>query len=139
MYNPYTRYTEQSVMTMTNGEMLVRLYDETAKQMNAGLSHIANNDVLATNTALQKARTILNYLTQTLDFKYPISQNLSSLYEFFTRQIVLANSHMDAQPVLDVIPMIEELRDTFAQSEKIVRMQQGARQPMTMGGLAMNG
>ncbi|MEG1698575.1 MAG: flagellar protein FliS, partial [Oscillospiraceae bacterium] len=64
MYNPYTRYTEQSVMTMTNGEMLVRLYDETAKQMNAGLSHIANNDVLATNTALQKARTILNYLTQ---------------------------------------------------------------------------
>ncbi|MEF9865012.1 MAG: flagellar export chaperone FliS [Oscillospiraceae bacterium] len=139
MYNPYTRYTEQSVMTMTNGEMLVRLYDETAKQMNAGLSHIANNDVLATNTALQKARTILNYLTQTLDFKYPISQNLSSLYEFFTRQIVLANSHMDAQPILDVIPMIEELRDTFAQSEKIVRMQQGARQPMTMGGLAMNG
>ncbi|MEG2206142.1 MAG: flagellar protein FliS, partial [Oscillospiraceae bacterium] len=124
---------------MTNGEMLVRLYDETAKQMNAGLSHIANNDVLATNTALQKARTILNYLTQTLDFKYPISQNLSSLYEFFTRQIVLANSHMDAQPILDVIPMIEELRDTFAQSEKIVRMQQGARQPMTMGGLAMNG
>ncbi|MEG0110357.1 MAG: flagellar export chaperone FliS, partial [Oscillospiraceae bacterium] len=102
MYNPYTRYTEQSVMTMTNGEMLVRLYDETAKQMNAGLSHIANNDVLATNTALQKARTILNYLTQTLDFKYPISQNLSSLYEFFTRQIVLANSHMDAQPILDV-------------------------------------
>ncbi|MEG0109884.1 MAG: flagellar protein FliS, partial [Oscillospiraceae bacterium] len=71
--------------------------------------------------------------------KYPISQNLSSLYEFFTRQIVLANSHMDAQPILDVIPMIEELRDTFAQSEKIVRMQQGARQPMTMGGLAMNG
>lgn len=58
MYNPYTRYTEQSVMTMTGGEMLVRLYDETAKQMKAGLAHIERGDVIAANTALTKARTI---------------------------------------------------------------------------------
>ena len=45
---------------------------------------------------------------------------------------------MDAQPILDVLPMVEELRDTFAQSEKIVRMQQGARSSF-QGGLAVNG
>ena len=125
-------------MTMTGGEMLVRLYDETAKQMKAGLAHIERGDVIAANTALTKARTILNYLTSTLDFKYPISQNLSSLYEFFINQIVLGNAHMDAQPILDVLPMVEELRDTFAQSEKIVRMQQGTRSSF-QGGLAVNG
>ncbi|MEG0179360.1 MAG: flagellar export chaperone FliS [Oscillospiraceae bacterium] len=125
MYNPYIRYTEQSVMTMTNGEMLVRLYDETAKQMKQGIAFIEDNNVLAANKSLTKAHSILNYLTTTLDHKYPISQNLASLYDFFTRQIIEGNARMNAAPIKDVLPMVEELRDTFAQSEKIVRIQQG--------------
>ena len=31
--NPYQQYQRQSVMTMTQGEMLTKLYDEVIKQM----------------------------------------------------------------------------------------------------------
>lgn len=133
MYNPYIRYTEQSVMTMTNGEMLVRLYDEAAKQMKQGIAFIDDNNVLAANTVLTKAHSILSYLTSTLDYKYPISQNLASLYDFFIRQIMEGNARMNGQLIMDVLPMVEELRDTFAQSEKIVRIQQGQRTSQTTG------
>ena len=33
-FNPYQKYQQQSVMTMTPGEMLTRLYDELIKQLN---------------------------------------------------------------------------------------------------------
>jgi len=33
--NPYQKYQQQSVMTMTPGEMLLKLYDGTITQLNA--------------------------------------------------------------------------------------------------------
>ena len=33
--NPYQKYQQQSIMTMTQGEMLIKLYDEVNKQLNA--------------------------------------------------------------------------------------------------------
>ena len=33
--NPYQKYQQQSVMTMTPGEMLLKLYDEVITQLNA--------------------------------------------------------------------------------------------------------
>ena len=120
--NPYEKYTEQSVMTMTHGEMLIRLYEETLKQISIGKNSILNKDIFATNAALQKAQCILNYLKATLDFKYPISANLSSLYVFFNEQLVEANIRKDVKLLDDIMPLIDELKDTFAQGEKIARM-----------------
>lgn len=124
MYNPYARYTEQSIMTMTSGEMLVRLYEETAKQIKTGIAAINSNDVTGANASLKKAQTILKYLTITLDRRFPIAETLSDLYDFFNRQITEGNTRMDVKPLEDVLPMVEELRETFAEGEKIVRRQQ---------------
>ena len=33
--NAYQKYQQQSVTTMTQGEMLIKLFDETIKQLNA--------------------------------------------------------------------------------------------------------
>ena len=32
--NPYKQYKEQSIMTMTKGELLVRLYEECSRRLN---------------------------------------------------------------------------------------------------------
>ena len=34
--NPYQKYQQQSIMTMTPGELLLKLYDETVKQLRYG-------------------------------------------------------------------------------------------------------
>lgn len=109
-------------MTMTKGEMLIKLYDEVLKQLHSGVHFIKEKNMTESNKALQKAQTIIDYLRSTLNRKYPISANLSSLYRFFNEQIVSANIHRDVKPLEDVIPMVEELRDAFAQADKQVRM-----------------
>lgn len=120
--NPYEKYTEQSVMTMTHGEMLIKLYEEAIKQINIGQNAIRNKDIFATNAALQKAQNIINYLKATLDFKYPISLNLQSLYNFFVEQIIEANIRKDAELLDEISALIEELKDAFAQGERTARM-----------------
>lgn len=120
--NPYDRYKEQSIMTMTPGEMVVRLYEEVIKQLNLGINYIETKNYIETNKALQKAQRILNHLTATLDFKYEVSKGLAQLYDFFNSKIVYSNVKKDIEPLKEIIPLITDLKDTFAQSEKLARM-----------------
>ena len=70
--NPYQKYQQQSVMTMTQGEMLLKLYDETIKQLSAAEIFMGEGSIEKTNQALQKAQKIVNHLRATLDFQYEI-------------------------------------------------------------------
>ena len=121
--NPYERYKQQSVMTMTQGEMLTKLFDEIIKQLTGATICMEKKDISGTNAALQKAQKVLNHLKLTLNYEYPISKNLSSLYDYFIRRIVAANICKDPAPVQEVLPMIEELRETFVQADRQARAQ----------------
>ncbi|MEF9852360.1 MAG: flagellar export chaperone FliS [Hydrogenoanaerobacterium sp.] len=131
--NPYERYTEQSVMTMTHGEMLIKLYEETIKQINIGKSSILSKNIVTANAALQKAQRILTYLKATLDFKYPISSNLADLYDFFIEQLVAANIRKETKLLDDILPLVEELKDAFTQGERIARMDSTNAQSYRVG------
>lgn len=117
--NPYSKYKEQSVMTMTPGEMLIRLYDEAIKQLSGAVLYIGEKSYGKANTAMQKTQKILSYLTSTLNFKYDIANNLEALYDYFNYQIVNANIHKDAKLIEEIIPMITGLRDAFAQADRL--------------------
>lgn len=119
--NPYQQYQRQSVMTMTQGEMLTKLYDEVIKQMSGTKICLTEKDLSGVNNALQKAQRILFYLKSTLDFKYEISGNLDALYDFFIERTVQANLKKDAAMLDEIIPMIEDLRDTFVQADRNAR------------------
>lgn len=116
--NPYQKYQQQSVMTMTPGEMLLKLYDEVITQLSAVRQFNLEKDYQGANASLKKAQRIISYLNQTLDFQYEISGSLSALYDYFLRRLVDANIHKDNEPIDEVLPMISELRDTFAQADK---------------------
>ncbi len=121
--NPYETYKQQSVMTMTQSEMLLKLFDGLILQLTRAKEGIAQHDVVKANTAMQKSQKILNYLRSTLDFQYEISNQLSALYDYFVRQVIAANVRKDAAPLDEVLTMIRELRDTFAQAAKQAKTQ----------------
>lgn len=50
--NPYQKYQQQSVMTMTPGEMLTRLFDELIKQLSAFKEYNSQKDYALANDAL---------------------------------------------------------------------------------------
>ncbi len=119
--NPYQKYQQQSVMTMTQGEMLTKLYDEVIRQLHAAKRFNLDKDYEAANIASQKAQKILRHLNSTLDFQYEVSNNLSALYEYFIHSLIQANLHKDNGPIEELLPMIDELRETFIQADHNVR------------------
>lgn len=120
-YNPYEKYKEASVTTMTQGEMLTALYDEIIKQLNKSILFINEKNISEANKSLQKSQDVINYLIATLDQKYPISNQLSMMYNFFNQQIVQSNIKKETSYITDILPMIVDLKQTFVQADKLAR------------------
>lgn len=120
--NPYSRYQEQAVMTMTPGEMVVRLYEEMINQLNRGVSFLEAGNLSEANNALQKSQRIIKHLLATLNFRYEAAHGLSALYQFFNRRIIDGNIKKDASPLKEILPLIIDLKDTFAKAERLSRM-----------------
>lgn len=123
MQNPYEKYKQQSVMTMTGGEMVNLLFDTAVNRLNRGILCIKEKDYEGSNTAFQKAQNIFTHLSMTLDDQYEIAESLAALYDFFNYNIRQANIRKDVEPVEEILPMIVELQETFAQADKNARIQ----------------
>jgi flagellar protein FliS len=121
-YNAYSKYQEQSVLTMTPGEMVVRLFEECEKQLNFALVCIEEKNIEGSNNSLQKTQRILSYLKTSLDFKYQVSNGLASLYDFFIGRVVDANIGKKKGPVEEILPLITDLKVTFQQAERLARI-----------------
>lgn len=128
--NPYSKYQEQSVMTMTHGDMLLKLYEGAVRQITLGIAAIETQDYSSANTALQKAQNIVAYLSSTLDKKYEVSAQLDSLYEYFNHVMLEANMKKDPSKLPEIIEMLNELKETFAQADRMVNQQ---KQPSAQG------
>lgn len=106
-------YQNQSIMTMTQEQMLLKLYEEIIKQINIGIESIDKNpDVTKRYTSLQKAQKILNHLRMTLDYNYEISNYLNLMYEIFIKNIIDANVKNSSKQLKEILPSIIDLRNT---------------------------
>ena len=83
----YQQYKQQSVGSMTPGELLLLLYDELVKRATMASIALDKEDFPAFEAAVDRCTDIVNYLDETLDRQYPISQDLSRMYEYFTYQL----------------------------------------------------
>lgn len=120
--NPYEKYQQQMVTTMTQGDMLIKLYDEVIKQIDIARASIGASKVTEMDAALNKAKKIIQYLQKSLDQRYSVSSNLKKLYEFFGTQIVMANVKKDVKLLDDIEPLILDLRNTFEQCDRQTRV-----------------
>ena len=120
--NPYQSYKQQSVMTMTQGDMLTLLYDGVLKELAFAQAAFLKQDNAEINRALQKAQKILGHLQRTLDDHYDISKNLAALYDYFIHVVVQANVKKDVSALDEVVTMISELRNTFKEADRKSRV-----------------
>ena len=116
--NGYQHYKEQSVNTMTPGELMMLLYDELVKRLlRCGLA-LDKQDYALLDASVDRSVEIIRYLDATLDNKYPISGNLHQLYEYFCYELQRVKIGRNKEELEKVKPMIMELRDTFREADK---------------------
>ena len=114
----YQRYREDSLNTMTQGELLLLLYDELIKRLTQAELSLGQENYEVFEGAVGRSVDIIHYLDDTLDRQFPISANLSRLYEHFCYELSRVVSGRNAKELARVKEMASELRDSFRQAEK---------------------
>ena len=114
----YQQYKQQSVGSMTSGELLLLLYDELVKRATMASIALDKGEFPAFEAAVERCIDIVNYLDETLDRQYPISQDLGRMYEYFTYQLGRIKIGRNKQELEKLRPMLAEMRDAFHTAEK---------------------
>lgn len=116
-------YKEQMISTMTQGELLLVLYDELIKRLTQAELALEKKIFSVHEDSIQRSIEIINYLDATLDRQYPISKELARLYEYFTYELGRAKIGRRKEPLTHVKDMIGELRESFRVAQKSAESQ----------------
>ena len=117
-FQGYQGYKEQGINSISQGELLLLLYDELVKRLiRAGLALDKANYSLF-DASVDRSLDIIRYLDDTLDMHYPISRNLNRLYDYFSFELNRVKAGRNKTELDRVKTMIMELRDTFREAEK---------------------
>lgn len=114
----YRHYKEQSISTMTQGELLLLLYDELIKRLTQAEIALKQEKYELFESSVQHGYDIVSYLNEILDGQYAISRELAQMYEYFTYELSRAKIGRNGDVVSHIKKLAVELRDAFRQADK---------------------
>lgn len=116
-------YKETSVKTASQGTLILMLYDEGIKKIEAAVELLDVKKVLPEsieiiNKHILKAQEIVTELMASLDTEKggQIGNNLMALYSYFYQQLLQANIKKDVALLKDILMMMQDLRATWQQA-----------------------
>lgn len=115
MSNPYQKYMEQSVSTMTPVQLVVKLYEKAETELKKAVIYIEKNNFEGANNSISRVQSIVDSLDGSLKIKYEISDNLTALYSFLRERLVQANIKKDTDIINEIIPFFTDLKEAFTE------------------------
>lgn len=121
--NAYNTYKNNSVNYASREQLLLMLLDGAVKFSKIGRQAIVDKDVKKAHENLVKTQNIFYELMTTLDVEKggEWAKGLMNIYEFIVRRLTDANIKKDIEIMNEVIPLIEEVRDTWNEAYKIAK------------------
>ncbi len=109
-------YKETKVTTATQSKLIIMLYDEVIKQIDIAVEAINGKKAKdISHNAFVKSQDCISELMVSLDFEKggEIAQNLFSIYNYFNRELLTANTTGNTEKAIGVLTMMKELRESW--------------------------
>jgi flagellar protein FliS len=119
----FQQYKSQSLETLTRGEIVVKLFEEASKQISRGIFLKKSGETVQSFNCIAKAQKVISTLNSSLDHQYSISTELSDMYLFLHEQLGKANTKGDTELMKQLLALVDDLKVTFKQAEKLARIQ----------------
>ena len=114
--NIRSEYLKQSVLTASPIELIVMLFDSCIKNLKlAEICLTEHRDIAGANANLINAQKIILELTNCLDTKVEISEQLMKVYDYLLFAIRQMNVKKDLSLMPDVLEIMISFRDTWEQ------------------------
>ncbi len=122
--NPLKAYRQTHVKTSSQGKLIIMLYDESIKQLQAARDELERQqpNLESAHNAIIKAQDIITELMVSLDFENgnEIARNLFHLYMYFNQILIDANISKNPAGLIQVSEYMVELRDAWNSIEGTV-------------------
>lgn len=119
--NAYSVYKNNSVNFASKEQLLLMLLEGSVKFSKIGRQAILDKDIAKAHENIVKTQDIFYELMATLDVSQAgdWGNNLMSVYEFIVTRLAEANIKKDADIMDEVIPLIEDIRDTWQEAYRV--------------------
>ena len=111
--NPYDKIKNNSIMTASPAELTLMLY-EGAIKFNA-------RDIGEAHRLIVRVQDIIDELRGTLNFEFPIAEQMDRMYEFISFTLVEANMEKNPAKVETALIFIREFRDTWKEAMALAK------------------
>lgn len=119
----YQHYKQQSVNTMTSGELLLLLFDECTKRLTKAEMSMKGENYAEFEAAMNRVSEIIRYLDSTLDKTYSVGKEISKLYEYFQFQVARIKAGRNVEMIQNLRAMLMDLRNTFKEADRITQVE----------------
>jgi len=109
----YGAYQRVQAETSSPGELIILLYDALLKNLRRGIVALEGGESEQVNDALNRAQEITLELRTSLDPNTELAEQLSPLYTYMFRSLLLANVNKDATLVRELETMVTPMRDAW--------------------------
>lgn len=119
--NPYAVYKNNSVNYASKEQLLLMILDGAVKFSKIARQAILDKDFQKANENIIKSENIYYELIATLDVENggEWAVSMMAVYDFIIRRLTDANIKKDVSIMDEIIPLIEEVRDTWEEAYKI--------------------
>ncbi len=121
MSNPYTQntaYRKTQIETASPETLILMLYDGALRFMGQAEIAFEEKNIEQISNLLLRVQAIFAELMTALDKEKggEIAVNLERLYVFFLEKLGEANVKKDVKPMLEIKPLVQNLRNTWEQA-----------------------
>jgi flagellar protein FliS len=124
--NTANAYKNQQILTATPEELMMMLYNGAIRFVTESIQALEQGNWEKSHNANLRTQDIVKEFMSTLNMDYDISHDLFALYEYMNFRLVQGNLHKDKAQLEEVKTMLTELRATWMQAIKQVRMARAA-------------
>jgi len=119
--NAFNTYKSNSVNFASKDQLLMMLVDGAAKFSKIGRQAIIDKDVKKAHENIVKTQNIFYELMATMDISKGGQwvESLMQVYEFIVRRLADANIKKSEDIMNEIIPLIEDVRDTWNEAYKV--------------------
>lgn len=119
--NAYKTYKNNSITYASKEQLLLMLVDGAVKFAKIGRQAIIDKNISKAHTNIVKTQDIFYELMATLDVQKAGTwgQQMMSIYDYIVRRLVDANMKKSVEIMDEVIPLIEDVRDTWNEAYKL--------------------
>lgn len=119
--NAYQQYNTSKILTASPAELTLLLYEGAIKFGNIAIVKLEQNDLEGAHNNIIRVEKIIDYLRETLDMKYPVSEDFERIYTYLSMKLLEANSKKDKAAMEEVVMHIRSVRDNWKEVMKAAK------------------